>query len=54
MIRCYLGWNGSGMDAILPVDVLSEGISEPDRELRQGYQEAVDWPDISPERDIWS
>ena len=26
------------MDAILPVDVLSEGISEPDREFRQGIR----------------
>ena len=26
------------MDAILPVDVLSEGISEPDREFRQEYR----------------
>ena len=42
------------MNAILPVDVLSRGIAEPDRELCQGYQEAVDWPDISPVRDIWS
>ena len=42
------------MDAILPVDVLTEGISEPDRELRQGYQEAVDWPYISSVGDIWS
>ena len=42
------------MDAILPVDVLSEGISELDHEFRQRYQEAVDRPDIGPVRDIWS
>ena len=54
MIGCHLGWNGSGMNTILPVDVLSEGISEPDREFRQGHQEVVDWPDIRPIRDIWS
>ena len=42
------------MDAILPVDVLSEGLSEPDHELRQGYQKAVDWPNISFVRDVWS
>ena len=46
--------NGSGMDAILPVDVLSEGISEPDHEFRQRYQKAVDLPDIGPVSDIWS
>ena len=40
------------MNAILPVEVLSEGISEPDREFRQRYQEAVDLPDIGPVRDI--
>ena len=42
------------MDAILPVEVLSEGISEPDREFRQRHQEAVDWPDFGPVCDIWS
>ena len=48
------GWNGSGMDDILPVNVLSEGLPEPDRELCQGYPESVDRPDISLVRDIWS
>ena len=41
-------------DAILPFNVLSEGLPEPDRELCQGYPEAVDRPDISLVRDIWS
>ena len=30
------------------------GHPEPDREFRQRHQEVVDWPDISPIRDIWS
>ena len=42
------------MDAILPVDVLSQCFSEPEREFHQRYQEAVDWPDIGPVRDTWS
>ena len=42
------------MDAILPFNVLSKGLPEPDRELCQGYQESVDRPDISLVRDIWS
>ena len=42
------------MDAILPFNVLSEGLPEPDRELCHGYPEAVNRPDISLVRDIWS
>ena len=42
------------MNAIFPIDVLSEGIQEPDRELRQRHQEVVDWPGASLIRDIWS
>ena len=53
-IRRYLGWNGSRMDAILPVDVLPEGLPEPGRELCQGYPETVDRPDVSLVCEIWS
>ena len=42
------------MEGILPVDVLPEGLPEPDRELCQRYPETVDRPDISLVRDIWS
>ena len=42
------------MDAILPFNVLSEGLPEPDCEFCKGYPEAVDRPDISLVRDIWS
>ena len=53
-IRRYLGWNGSRMDAILPVNMLPECLPEPDRELCQGYPETTDRPGISIVRDIWS
>ena len=53
-IRRYLGLNGSGLDAIHLVNMLPEGIPEPDRELCQGYPETVEWPDISLVCDIWS
>ena len=39
------------MDAILPVNLLPEGLPEPDREL---CPETVDRPDISLVRDVWS
>ena len=42
------------MDAILHVNVLPEGLPEPDRKLCQGYPKTVDRPDISLVRDIWS
>ena len=42
------------MDAILPVNVLTEGLSESDRELRQGHPETVDWPGTGTLRDVWS
>ena len=42
------------MDAILLVNMLPEGIPEPDRELCQGYQETFDRPDFSLVCDIWS
>ena len=42
------------MDAILPFNMLPEGLPEPDRELCYGYPESVDRPDISLVRDIWS
>ena len=50
----YLGWNGSGMDAIILVNVLPEGLPEPDREHCQGYPETVDRPDLSLVCEIWS
>ena len=53
-IRRCLGWNGSGMDAILLVNMLPEGIQELDRELRQGYPEIVNRLDIGLVCDIWS
>ena len=53
-IRRYLGWNGSGIDAILLVNMLPMGIPEPDRELCHGYPETVEWLDISLVCDIWS
>ena len=52
-IRSDLGWNGSGMDAILPVNVLPEGLPESD-ELCQGHPEIVDRPSISTVHDVWS
>ena len=48
------GWNGSEMDAILPVNVLPEGLPESDRELRQGHPETVDWSGTGTARDVWS
>ena len=42
------------MDAILPVNMLPEGIQEPDRELRQGYPEIVNRLDNGLVCDIWS
>ena len=42
------------MDAILLVNMLPEGIQEPDRELRQGYPETVNRLDIGLVCDIWS
>ena len=53
-IRRYLGWNGSGMVAILPVNMLPEGLPEPDRELCQGHPETVDRSGISLVHDVWS
>ena len=44
----------SGMDAILPVNVLDESLQESDRELCQGYPETVDWSGISTVLDVWS
>ena len=41
-VRCNPGMNWSGMDAILIVHMLSEGLQEPDREFCQIYQEIVD------------
>ena len=42
------------MDAILPVNVLPEGLPESDRELCQGHPEIVDRSGISTVRDVWS
>ena len=42
------------MDVILLVNMLTEGIPEPDRELCQGYPETVDRPDTSLVCDILS
>ena len=42
------------MDAILPVNMLPEGIQEPDREIRQGYPEIVNRLDNGLVCDIWS
>ena len=42
------------MDAIFLVNMLPEGIPEPDRELCHGYPETVDRPDISLVSHIWS
>ena len=42
------------MDAILPVNVLREGLPESDGELCQGHPETVDRSGTSTVRDIWS
>ena len=42
------------MDAILPVNVLPEGLQESVRELRQGHPETVDWSGTGTVRDVWS
>ena len=42
------------MNAILLVNMLPEGIPQPDRELRQGHPETVDRSNVSLVCDIWS
>ena len=42
------------MDAILPVNVLPEGLPESDRVLCQGHPETVDRSGFSTVRDVWS
>ena len=42
------------MDAILPVDVLLEGLPESDCELCQGHPETVDRSGTGTVRDVWS
>ena len=42
------------MDAILPVNVLPEGLPESDCELCQGHPETVDRSGTSTVRDVWS
>ena len=43
----------SGMDAILPVNMLPQGIQEPDRELRHGYPEIFNRLNIGLLSGIW-
>ena len=43
-----------GMDAILPVHVIPEGLPESDCELRQGHPETVNWSGIGTICDVWS
>ena len=42
------------MDAIVPVNVLPEGLPESDHELCQRHTETVDRSGISTVRDVWS
>ena len=42
------------MNAILPVNVLFEGLPEFHFELRQGRSETVDWSGTGTVRDVWS
>ena len=42
------------MDAILPVNVLPQGLPEFDRELPQGHPETVYWSGTGTVRDVWS
>ena len=44
---------GGGIDAILLIYMLHEGLQETHRELRQRHQEIVDWFSVGTIRDVW-